>query len=127
MFLFFFFFFQAEDGIRDLTVTGVQTCALPISPALVVAEHGPRIARADAGLLVVPHVDVEAQRALGLNEDTARDALAEVVVAIVALEQECGPTYLAGAQPPIFHGRDIVEGAELDPVSGGLARAQLGA
>src|SRR5256886_609977 len=30
MFL-FFFFFQAEDGIRDLTVTGVQTCALPIS------------------------------------------------------------------------------------------------
>src|SRR2546421_5815714 len=27
----FFFFFQAEDGIRDLIVTGVQTCALPIS------------------------------------------------------------------------------------------------
>src|SRR5207248_6422107 len=27
---FFFFFFQAEDGIRDRTVTGVQTCALPI-------------------------------------------------------------------------------------------------
>src|SRR2546430_11265763 len=27
----FIFFFQAEDGIRDLTVTGVQTCALPIS------------------------------------------------------------------------------------------------
>src|SRR6266496_6030599 len=27
----FFFFFQAEDGIRDLYVTGVQTCALPIS------------------------------------------------------------------------------------------------
>src|SRR5216683_4045777 len=30
---FFFFFFQAEDGIRDLIVTGVQTCALPISIA----------------------------------------------------------------------------------------------
>src|SRR6266496_2368174 len=28
---FFFFFFQAEDGIRDLYVTGVQTCALPIT------------------------------------------------------------------------------------------------
>src|SRR2546430_7489488 len=27
------FFFQAEDGIRDLTVTGVQTCALPILPS----------------------------------------------------------------------------------------------
>src|SRR6266851_6063184 len=30
-FLFCFFFFQAEDGIRDRDVTGVQTCALPIS------------------------------------------------------------------------------------------------
>src|SRR5437764_5893654 len=28
----FFFFFQAEDGIRDTSVTGVQTCALPIWP-----------------------------------------------------------------------------------------------
>src|SRR5437762_11299130 len=27
---YFFFFFQAEDGIRDTSVTGVQTCALPI-------------------------------------------------------------------------------------------------
>src|SRR5207245_5666212 len=32
-FLIFFFFFQAEDGIRDATVTGVQTCALPICQA----------------------------------------------------------------------------------------------
>src|SRR2546422_7973887 len=31
------FFFQAEDGIRDVAVTGVQTCALPISQVL---EHG---------------------------------------------------------------------------------------
>ena len=28
--VYFFFFFQAEDGIRDWSVTGVQTCALPI-------------------------------------------------------------------------------------------------
>src|SRR5437879_4451063 len=32
---FFFFFFQAEDGIRDTSVTGVQTCALPIWIAYV--------------------------------------------------------------------------------------------
>src|SRR5256885_11026271 len=31
----FFFFFQAEDGIRDYKVTGVQTCALPILFAVV--------------------------------------------------------------------------------------------
>src|SRR2546430_13659129 len=35
-----FFFFQAEDGIRDLTVTGVQTCALPISEARCVKLSG---------------------------------------------------------------------------------------
>src|SRR3989475_6989047 len=35
-----FFFFQAEDGIRDLTVTGVQTCALPILGATSRAQHG---------------------------------------------------------------------------------------
>src|SRR2546430_6393337 len=33
----YIFFFQAEDGIRDLTVTGVQTCALPICADLVAA------------------------------------------------------------------------------------------
>src|SRR2546427_7413728 len=37
MYLLFFFFFQAEDGIRDLTVTGVQTCALPIYKAVAAA------------------------------------------------------------------------------------------
>src|SRR5207249_9174015 len=31
----FLFFFQAEDGIRDRNVTGVQTCALPISSSLI--------------------------------------------------------------------------------------------
>src|SRR5256885_3009752 len=33
-----FFFFQAEDGIRDYKVTGVQTCALPICLAVSVAS-----------------------------------------------------------------------------------------
>src|SRR5688500_20360213 len=36
-YVFLFFFFQAEDGIRDYKVTGVQTCALPIYPA---RRHG---------------------------------------------------------------------------------------
>src|SRR3989454_6637744 len=37
---FLFFFFQAEDGIRDYKVTGVQTCALPISAPV---EPDPRL------------------------------------------------------------------------------------
>src|SRR5205085_5885524 len=53
---FFFFFFQAEDGIRDLTVTGVQTCALPIYRLLV--HHRVRAAPVDLGdRLVVLGVD----------------------------------------------------------------------
>src|SRR5688572_33208033 len=40
-----FFFFQAEDGIRDLTVTGVQTCALPISLRGSVRSWAPFVSR----------------------------------------------------------------------------------
>src|SRR2546430_4651929 len=36
----FFFFFQAEDGIRYLTVTGVQTCALPICDRVRALQRG---------------------------------------------------------------------------------------
>src|SRR6266508_5451334 len=45
-----FFFFQAEDGIRDGHVTGVQTCALPISHTRGAAAHG-AVIRGDATLL----------------------------------------------------------------------------
>src|SRR2546430_17248463 len=38
-----FFFFQAEDGIRDLTVTGVQTCALPILTPRIYCYIGNRL------------------------------------------------------------------------------------
>src|SRR3712207_668595 len=43
MFIIFFFFFQAEDGIRYIGVTGVQTCALPISGAVEGADPRPRV------------------------------------------------------------------------------------
>src|SRR5688572_33310219 len=45
----FFFFFQAEDGIRDLTVTGVQTCALPISQFDSVGPFAEGLARVKIG------------------------------------------------------------------------------
>src|SRR5438552_6526314 len=58
--LFLFFFFQAEDGIRDDLVTGVQTCALPISYAN--AGH-PHAFRRDQESMRVPGVGI-GQRAL---------------------------------------------------------------
>src|SRR5438093_12733393 len=51
-----FFFFQAEDGIRDWSVTGVQTCALPIC--------GPG-ARSAARGLAVPRIHLRARRLAG--------------------------------------------------------------
>src|SRR2546427_3509189 len=66
-----FFFFQAEDGIRDLTVTGVQTCALPIlsnySKALSkeVSPKGVRVVRVSPGW-------VETAGAVGLVTEIAR-------------------------------------------------------
>src|SRR5689334_24391127 len=50
---FFFFFFQAEDGIRDGTVTGVQTCALPIYVRLLSIEWLVH-AEARAGVVELP-------------------------------------------------------------------------
>jgi len=46
-----FFFFQAEDGIRDIGVTGVQTCALPI---LRLSDHAALSAACDSGRPVIP-------------------------------------------------------------------------
>src|SRR5207249_8505763 len=50
----FFFFFQAEDGIRDRNVTGVQTCALPISVLLVASNHAAFAADAFGHIEVKP-------------------------------------------------------------------------
>src|SRR5437764_13088526 len=46
-----FFFFQAEDGIRDTSVTGVQTCALPISLPVLPHRHD------DARAAAVPELN----------------------------------------------------------------------
>src|SRR2546423_7386018 len=56
---FFFFFFQAEDGIRDKLVTGVQTCALPIS-------------RPDLPLDGADPVEPDCRRDLGARGDRRR-------------------------------------------------------
>src|SRR5256885_6793722 len=63
---FFFFFFQAEDGIRDYKVTGVQTCALPIclsqySPLLQTGAAGTR-PDCPADRLLLPPVHLRADR-----------------------------------------------------------------
>src|SRR3712207_8666299 len=48
-----FFFFQAEDGIRDMGVTGVQTCALPISLCIGEVEGGYAVSSETCGLDII--------------------------------------------------------------------------
>src|SRR5215813_2569229 len=83
-----FFFFQAEDGIRDADVTGVQTCALPISETLVLPSHG------------LPFVGIQARIEQLQAHHAAR--LAEIEAAAVE------PVTAASIVPTLFR-------RELDP------------
>src|SRR5437870_9657050 len=71
----FFFFFQAEDGIRDGHVTGVQTCALPISRGITF-EEAAEIARRPLyfGALMVAagHADGSVGGAANTTAETVR-------------------------------------------------------
>src|SRR5256886_14618872 len=90
------FFFQAEDGIRDLTVTGVQTCALPISTSRDALEELHRIAaaaRRAADIRLLPDASV-------------RDEPAAVTTAAVApLLRE--PRIAADRVSELLHGEPL--------------------
>ena len=82
----FFFFFQAEDGIRNYYVTGVQTCALPISHAgltaltLVAITDGPvQAGKASSGeALDMAELVATAERAAPALEDLIQSLLADL-------------------------------------------------
>src|SRR2546427_13226832 len=95
----FFFFFQAEDGIRDLTVTGVQTCALPIS----------------AGTMR-PAVRVTAFDVLG---NAATGFAGDVTLAITAGTGTGGATLLGTTTGTAVNGGAIFSNPSLDPAGGG--------
>src|SRR2546430_10100951 len=67
------FFVQAEDGIRDLTVTGVQTCALPIYPVLkglklgIYSSPGPNTCAGYEGSCGHEEQDAKAYAAWGID------------------------------------------------------------
>src|SRR5215813_14861980 len=76
----FFFFFQAEDGIRDADVTGVQTCALPISWE---TDKGAGISEATA-----QRVDDEVRDLVMKGYETARQIIAKNRNAVRAMAEE---------------------------------------
>src|SRR5260370_30483765 len=87
--IFFFFFFQAEDGIRDSSVTGVQTCALPISlDRLVLQQRGLDIGEERRGL------------------ERAQAAAPEALTGAAEDQPVLGPRHADIEQAPLFpHGR----------------------
>src|SRR5256885_6838214 len=70
----FFFFFQAEDGIRDYKVTGVQTCALPI--CLRAAAHEPaEVDQLDRAIETAKEIaDAAKERGVNAEDMKTKDA-----------------------------------------------------
>src|SRR2546430_8259428 len=80
----FVFFFQAEDGIRDLTVTGVQTCALPIWKALIklvnpALQGAPNMTQEYMAELVSETIEMVVQVNRSVDGKRQVTAIAEVV------------------------------------------------
>src|SRR2546430_12063024 len=99
-----FFFFQAEDGIRDLTVTGVQTCALPISPETPLYTKGnllyaadlarPAIQAKNRALLVEGYVDCLMAHQHGFTETVAALGTAFTPAQLGLLNRYCDEAVL---------------------------------
>src|SRR2546430_3286251 len=110
-----FFFFQAEDGIRDLTVTGVQTCALPICVVEDLKQSGYVEARRGKGVFVAPAPPVRPAphlregflqdtvmraAALGMTADDLAVAVLSVASVRPAAVQETVEVLLVECSPP---------------------------
>src|SRR3989454_9637269 len=91
----FFFFFQAEDGIRDYKVTGVQTCALPIYWA-----------RQSNDWIVLRYADVLLMYAEAVNEGGAPVAAMTAEQALNAVRTRAGIASVSGLSSAAF--RDSV-------------------
>src|SRR6266496_2274597 len=99
--MFFFFFFQAEDGIRDLYVTGVQTCALPISVDQISIEAAqPKLdlsvlERMDGKTIVLGVIDLGSEdvETVDIVAERIRAALRYIPAERLVLAPDCGMKY----------------------------------
>src|SRR5215470_19866590 len=80
----FFFFFQAEDGIRDATVTGVQTCALPISRGRI-GDYWDEVFTPDG---LVGHAALDDQSAFIASLGGSRSARMRDVLGTIQADQD---------------------------------------
>src|SRR6266478_3651190 len=123
-----FFFFQAEDGIRYLTVTGVQTCALPVVPRNI---HSPVVGRRwvvihPARLPVVTGAGVNAEMGPAIRVPWRGGLVAAVALTAAAAVQ---PDGIPGAVVALIQNDRVADGigegalpaASGEPGEGGTA------
>src|SRR2546427_474996 len=112
----FFFFFQAEDGIRDLTVTGVQTCALPILLQKIRSVY----ALGDADKFLVPDQGIfsfmeHCSKRIGDTYfRTPRTTITAFINMLAVLDQNPGAAW-----------QSLLGGIEVAPDTGGVTDEQV--
>src|SRR5206468_5771584 len=102
----FFFFFQAEDGIRDLIVTGVETCALPISALLTPLATPEWVLSTEFMTVVVSGATVSAIPNPVVITAGSVAAVADAVVATRSEERRVGKECSGGRGRAARRGRD---------------------
>src|SRR6266496_6712450 len=108
--MFVFFFFQAEDGIRDLYVTGVQTCALPIYGAtgsgkteVYIRACEAALARGRGAIVLVPEIALTPQ-ILGRFRVRFADRVAVLHSALTEAERRDERERIASGEAPVVIG-----------------------
>src|SRR6266436_2905713 len=101
-YIWFFFFFQAEDGIRDVAVTGVQTCALPIAQGKKSAAILP------LALEAVRRIDAlfEIERAINSHSAEKRKAVRQELSAPVVADLEA---WMREQRAKLSRGNDVAK------------------
>src|SRR5437879_11319980 len=93
-----FFFFQAEDGIRDTSVTGVQTCALPILVSTGLDQSPPDIDLDPlrAKYRIADHLAVSCTRPTGISDLQMK--IAKLASGLRMMEERWPPTWVKAAE-----------------------------
>src|SRR5699024_11582568 len=113
------FFFQAEDGIRDRNVTGVQTCALPISKGKIPAYLGSSFAFISPVTVVLGHYAGGEGYSYALGGFFAVGATLVIISLIVKV---AGTAWIDVVFPPAAMGAIVaVIGLELVPTAADMA------
>src|SRR5205807_7471370 len=109
----FFFFFQAEDGIRDYKVTGVQTCALPILRGAATAEH-----KAPHLLAFCTHDSQETLLQVRVSQKTNEIPIAKAVLPCLPLQPRVYTADALHAHAPFMQVAHAHSGASLLTIKG---------